>query len=76
MPATAGSTRTSGSSAAEDGKVVKSNDASFPGTKPYTLKFDKLVIACGAYSRTFHIVRSLRRFPRSPPTYLCLDSPG
>ncbi|KAK4699577.1 hypothetical protein P7C70_g6684, partial [Phenoliferia sp. Uapishka_3] len=54
--ATSGANRTYGSKAPEDGVVPPpEREASFPGNRPYTLSYDKLVIACGAYSRTFNI---------------------
>lgn len=55
MPATAGTNRPTGSSAPEDGTPVKQDvNLSFPGTRPFTINYDKLVIACGAYSQTFN----------------------
>lgn len=43
----------SGSAAREDPKG-ETSEVSFPGTKPFSIGFDKLVIACGAYSQTFN----------------------
>lgn len=56
MPATSGVNRAFvQASAPEDGKVTKGETVeSFPGTKPFKLHYDKLVIACGAYSQTFN----------------------
>ncbi|KAL8291972.1 hypothetical protein RQP46_001438 [Phenoliferia psychrophenolica] len=55
LPSTAGTNRFPGSSAPEDGKVIDPKvELSFPGTKPFKLGYDKLVIACGAYSQTFN----------------------
>lgn len=53
MPATAGVNRVSGSAAREDPKG-ETSEVSFPGTKPFSIGYDKLVIACGAYSQTFN----------------------
>ncbi|KAK4704495.1 NADH:quinone reductase (non-electrogenic), partial [Phenoliferia sp. Uapishka_3] len=56
FPATsADANRTSGSLAPEDGSIPSSESKlSFPGNRDYTLTYDKLVIACGAYSQTFN----------------------
>ncbi|KAI5476170.1 FAD/NAD(P)-binding domain-containing protein [Pseudohyphozyma bogoriensis] len=53
MPATAGAPVAAGTTGAQspDGAFTV---ASFPGTKPFELKYDKLVVAVGAYSQTFN----------------------
>lgn len=53
LPATAGVNKSEFPSPGRTDPKGATSENSFPGTKPFQLHYDKLVIACGAYSQTF-----------------------